>query len=62
MTVSQRLIHLLPDHCIKVAESGIISADIAKRMRDLGYDAVLVGEALVRSQTPHELISKMKQL
>ena len=62
MTASSRLIRLLPDDCIKVAESGIRSVETAKRMRELGYDAVLIGEALVTSQTPQQLIAEIRQL
>jgi indole-3-glycerol phosphate synthase len=32
-----------------VAESGIRDADDARRLAEAGYDAILVGEALVRA-------------
>ncbi len=44
---------------IKVAESGIRNAEDALRMRRAGYNAVLVGEALVRSSDPKCLIEEM---
>jgi indole-3-glycerol phosphate synthase len=34
---------------VAVAESGIRDADDARRLADAGYDAVLVGETLVRA-------------
>lgn len=43
-----------------VAESGILGAEEAKRMVAAGYDAVLVGEALMRSPDPAELIASMR--
>jgi indole-3-glycerol phosphate synthase len=33
-----------------VAESGIRDADDARRLAEAGYDAVLVGETLVRAE------------
>ena len=39
----------IPSEIIAVAESGIRGAEDARRLADAGYDAVLVGETLVRS-------------
>lgn len=60
-SVSQMLKPLIPKECITVAESGIHSQEQAAHMKALGYDAILVGEALVRSQDPQKLLSSMKQ-
>jgi indole-3-glycerol phosphate synthase len=54
LAVSLELASSLPVDVIKVAESGIRSADDARRLRDKGYDAILVGEAVLR--TPGLLI------
>lgn len=48
ITVSLELGPSLPDSVTKVAESGIRSADDARRLREAGYDAILVGEAVIR--------------
>ena len=48
LDVSQRLAKLFPDSSIKVSESGISTHDDIKRLGSLGYDAVLVGEHLMR--------------
>ena len=48
LDVSQRLAPLFPDSSIKVSESGISTHDDIKRLGSLGYDAVLVGEHLMR--------------
>ena len=47
-----RLRPLIPDTCVTVAESGIADADDAARYAAQGADAVLVGEALVRTGDP----------
>lgn len=51
-----------PPHVIKVAESGIENGKDAHQMRSAGYDAVLVGEALVRSSDPAQLIEEMSHV
>ena len=47
-----RLAPLIPDSCVKVAESGIGGPADAARFASEGADAVLVGEALVRDGDP----------
>ncbi|HET6793284.1 MAG TPA: indole-3-glycerol phosphate synthase TrpC [Acidimicrobiales bacterium] len=42
----------MPDDVVKVAESGVRGPDDARRLADAGFDAVLVGESLVRSDDP----------
>ena len=50
----------IPDDVVKVAESGMRSADDVKRMADAGAKAVLVGESLMTADgDPSELISQM---
>ncbi len=49
------LIELIPASTITVAESAIRTAADAAHMADAGFDALLVGEALVRSEDPREL-------
>ncbi len=51
--------HFLP-RTIKVAESGIENAEDASRMKACGYDAILVGEALVKCADPQHLIEEMR--
>lgn len=45
---------------IKVAESGIENKEDAALMRKAGYDAILVGEALVKAHNPALLIEEMR--
>ena len=42
-----RLVHLIPDSTIKVAESAVRSAEDVRHYREAGADVALVGEALV---------------
>lgn len=46
---AEALAALIPDGVVKVAESGIGGRGEAARLEAAGYDAVLVGESLVRS-------------
>jgi indole-3-glycerol phosphate synthase len=50
--LTERLRKLIPPEVVVVAESGIHSAEDAKRMREAGADAILVGELLMRSADP----------
>jgi len=47
---SAQLYPLIPDHVIKVAESGISSPDTIENLHTSGYNAFLVGESLMRAQ------------
>jgi indole-3-glycerol phosphate synthase len=47
-----RVVGAIPEGVVKVAESGIRSADDAHRLADAGYDAILVGESLVTAADP----------
>ncbi len=49
-----RLRDLAPPGALLVAESGIRSAEDVQRMAQLGVDAILVGESLVRSKDPEK--------
>ncbi|OLC23365.1 MAG: indole-3-glycerol phosphate synthase [Chloroflexi bacterium 13_1_40CM_3_65_12] len=50
--LTERLRPLIPNRVPLVAESGIHSMDDARRMRDAGADAILVGEMLMRAPDP----------
>ena len=45
-----------PAGIVRVAESGIHSADDLARLRVAGYDAFLVGESLMRAERPGEAL------
>ena len=48
-----------PSNVVRVAESGIHSADDVTRLRAAGYDAFLVGESLMRAERPGEALLKL---
>ncbi len=52
LATAERLRSQIPADVIAVAESAIRSPDDARRMAAAGYDAILVGEYLVRSADP----------
>jgi indole-3-glycerol phosphate synthase len=47
-----RVVGGLPDRVVRVAESGIRAGADVRRLSDAGFDAVLVGEALVSAPDP----------
>jgi indole-3-glycerol phosphate synthase len=55
-----RLVKLLPDDVVKVAESGIGGPEDAARYAAQGADVVLVGEALVKDGNPRAAVAAMK--
>lgn len=57
-----RLASLVPDTCTRVAESGIFTVDDARRVRDEGADAILVGEALVKHGDPATAVAEFTSL
>jgi len=57
--LTERLRPLVPAEVVYVAESGIHSGADARRMRDAGADAILVGEALMRAP---DAAAKLREL
>lgn len=58
--VSERLAPLIQrPGVVTVAESGVSDPDGAQRMWELGYDAILVGEALITAADPEELLTEL---
>lgn len=51
-TVPMRLAARLPANVLRMAESGISSGDDVRRLRDAGYQAFLIGETLMRAESP----------
>ena len=49
---AERMASLIPPTVVRVAESGVRDAHDARRLRDAGYDAVLVGESSVTAVDP----------
>jgi indole-3-glycerol phosphate synthase len=55
-----RVAATLPEDVVRVAESGIRSFDDVRRLADAGFDAVLVGEALVTSPDPGAALAALR--
>ena len=49
----------LPSDRVRVAESGIDGPGDLQRLVDVGYDAFLIGEHLVRSEDPEEAVREL---
>lgn len=60
LSTSEKLAPALQDVDLKVAESGIFGAADARRLAKAGYDAVLVGEALVKAPDPAALVGELR--
>jgi indole-3-glycerol phosphate synthase len=54
-----RMAKIIPDHAVKVAESGVRGGDDARSLEAAGYDAILVGETLVTSPSPADSIAEL---
>jgi indole-3-glycerol phosphate synthase len=56
---ARRMAGVIPEHAVKVAESGVRGGDDARSLRNAGYDAVLVGETLVTSGDPASALADL---
>ena len=55
----EQLAHLLPARVPRVAESGVATAEDARRIASVGYDLALVGSALMTGDDPVALVQDM---
>jgi indole-3-glycerol phosphate synthase len=56
------LLPRIPSHVLAVSESGIQGADDVMRLRLAGARGILVGESLMRAESPAELIASFKSV
>jgi indole-3-glycerol phosphate synthase len=59
VSLAPRLRPLVPPECVFVAESGVSSPEQIATLSDAGVDAVLIGEALLRSPNPGERLVQL---
>ena len=59
LSVTQRLIRLIPENKIIVSESGISSYEQVMFLKSLGVNAVLIGETFMRSQNIGEKVREL---
>ena len=57
-----RLAERLPKSVLKVAESGIRSGEDIARLRVVGYQAFLIGESLMRAESPGKALLELMQV
>jgi len=55
--VSYDLANLIPDHFVKVSESGISKVETVKELRKVGYRGFLMGENFMKEADPAEALS-----
>ena len=60
MDNAKRLRELVPPEIIFVSESGVKSADDIKKIREIGADAVLIGEILMRAADKKSKLDELK--
>lgn len=56
---AERVAKVIPEGVVAVAESGIRHRDDVRRLGDAGYEAVLVGEALVTAFDPADAVRSL---
>lgn len=57
---SRKLRSIIPDSAVFVSESGIHNADDINALREIGADAVLIGETLMRAKDKTAKLAKLK--
>jgi indole-3-glycerol phosphate synthase len=55
----ERLAPRLPAGALRVAESGLRTADEVRKLRDLGYQAFLIGESLMKAESPGQELRRL---
>ena len=58
--VGEQLAARIPQGVVSVGESGVSSVEGAGRMQAAGFDAILVGEALVRADDPRGFVAELR--
>ncbi len=60
--VAERLLRMIPDDIVKVAESGVGKPEDVERLQAAGASAFLIGETLMRAASPgHKLRSLLRR-
>lgn len=59
-TITAELIQKIPDTCVKIAESGIRTAEDLKTLKAAGANGFLIGTTLMRSNDPGAKLKELK--
>lgn len=57
---SRRMRELVPDNIVFVSESGVRTAEDVERLREIGADAVLIGETLMRAENKKAKLAELR--
>ncbi len=57
---SRKLRELVPSHILFVSESGVKTSEDIQKLREIGVDAVLIGETLMRSANKKEKLRELR--
>ena len=57
---SKRLRNLIPPNVLFVSESGVCSAEDVQKIREIGTDAVLIGEALMKAENKKKKLDQLR--
>ena len=57
---SRKLRELVPNDVIFVSESGVKTPEDVQKLRNIGANAVLVGETLMRAENKRDMLAKLK--
>lgn len=60
LATAERLAKFLPGDAVFVAESGIFTKEHATRMKNIGADAILVGESLMRADSIEDKLNELR--
>ena len=60
LTLHEQLAGSMPESALRVAESGIATAEDLRRLAQAGYDAFLVGETLMRHADPGVALTELR--
>lgn len=58
---SRRLRELVPKDILFISESGVSTAQDMKKLKEMGADGVLIGEALMRAENKEEKLRELKK-
>ena len=60
ISLGEKMRKLIPDNVAYVSESGVKDASDVRRLRDIGVDAVLIGETLMREEDKKAMLNRLK--
>lgn len=60
LEVSLELRRHIPEKVFAISESGIVSPEDVIRLKRVGFDAILVGESLMRQKSPTRLLKSLR--